>query len=116
MDFSTNRIARSMQSSVVKLSYFCNLHFHWLVHKITRTSPVVGFPKISQAATYQQREATERSDFKQIVISHGRGKKCGIVTMTNGTHPWSPVAQILRTSYPNHDGDRKTFQVMISTL
>jgi len=33
---------------------------------------------------------------KNLVNSHERGKKYGIMTTTNGTHPWSSVRQIFR--------------------
>ena len=35
---------------------------------------------------------------------------------TSGTYPWSFVTQIFHSGQPNHGGDRKTFEVMTSTL
>ena len=35
---------------------------------------------------------------------------------TGGTYPWSIVAQIFHNGQPSHGGDRKTFEVMTSTL
>jgi hypothetical protein len=49
------------------------------------------------------------------VISHEWGKDRKVL-MTSGTYPWSIVRQILRNGLPNHGGDRKTFEVMTSTL
>ena len=34
MPFSANQMVSSMQSSLVTLSYSCNHHFHWMVHRI----------------------------------------------------------------------------------
>ena len=34
---------------------------------------------------------------------------------TSGTYPWSFVTQIFHIGQPSHGGDRKTFEVMIST-
>jgi hypothetical protein len=34
---------------------------------------------------------------------------------TSGTYSWSFVTQIFHNGQPNHGGDRKTFEVMIST-
>ena len=39
----------------------------------------------------------------------------GSVT-TSGTYPWSLVKQIFHNGQPSHGGDRKTFEVMTSTL
>jgi hypothetical protein len=38
------------------------------------------------------------------------------VFMTTGTYPWSFVTQIFHSGQPSHGGDRKTFEVMTSTL
>jgi hypothetical protein len=38
------------------------------------------------------------------------------VLTTSGTYPWSLVTQILHSDQPSHGGDRKTFEVMTSTL
>jgi hypothetical protein len=38
------------------------------------------------------------------------------VFTTSGTYPWSFVTQIFHSGQPNHGGDRKTFEVMTSTL
>ena len=35
---------------------------------------------------------------------------------TSGTYPWSFVTQIFHNGQPSHGGDRKIFEVMISTL
>ena len=35
---------------------------------------------------------------------------------TSGTYLWSFVTQIFHSGQPNHGGDRKTFEVMTSTL
>jgi hypothetical protein len=32
-----------MHSSLVTFSFFCNRHFHWLVHRFTHTWPIMGF-------------------------------------------------------------------------
>jgi hypothetical protein len=37
------------------------------------------------------------------------------VLATSGTYPWSFVTQIFHNGQPSHGGDRKTFEVMIST-
>jgi len=36
-------------------------------------------------------------------------------SVTSGTYPWSFVTQIFHNGQPNHDGERKTFEVMTST-
>jgi hypothetical protein len=38
------------------------------------------------------------------------------VLATSGTYPWSFVTQIFLNGQPSHGGDRKIFEVMISTL
>ena len=38
------------------------------------------------------------------------------VFTTSGTYPWSFVTQIFHNGQPSHGGDRKTFEVMTSTL
>jgi len=38
------------------------------------------------------------------------------VLTTSGTYPWSFVTQIFHNGQPSHDGDRKIFEVMTSTL
>jgi len=38
------------------------------------------------------------------------------VLTTSGTYPWSFVTQIFRNGDPTHGGDRKTFELMISTF
>ena len=38
-----NRITRSMQSSVVTYSYWCNRHFDWRLYKVTCMWPVMEF-------------------------------------------------------------------------
>jgi len=38
------------------------------------------------------------------------------VFTTSGTYPWSFVTQIFHNGQPSHDGDRKIFEVMTSTL
>jgi hypothetical protein len=48
------------------------------------------------------------------VISHERGKNQNVFT-TSGTYPWSFATQIFHNGQPSHGGDRKTFEVMIST-
>jgi hypothetical protein len=49
------------------------------------------------------------------VISHERGKDREVLT-TSGTYPWSFVTQIFHNGQPSHSSDRKTFEVMTSTL
>jgi hypothetical protein len=51
------------------------------------------------------------------VISHARGKDWEMLT-TSGTYPWSFVTHtcIFHNSQPSHGGDRKTFEVMTSTI
>ena len=49
------------------------------------------------------------------VISHKRGKDREMLT-TNGTYMWLFVTQILHSGSVIHGGDRKTFEVMTSTL
>ena len=34
----------------------------------------------------------------------------------SGTYPWSFVTQIFHSGQPSHGGDRKSFEVMTSTL
>jgi hypothetical protein len=48
------------------------------------------------------------------VISHECGKDREVIK-TSGTYPWSFVSQIFKNGQPNHGGDRKTFEVMVST-
>jgi hypothetical protein len=38
------------------------------------------------------------------------------VLMTSGTYPWSFVTQIFHNGQPSHGGDRKSCEVMTSTL
>jgi hypothetical protein len=38
------------------------------------------------------------------------------VFTTSGTYPWLFVTQIFHNGQPSHDGDRKIFEVMTSTL
>jgi len=49
------------------------------------------------------------------VISREWGKDWEVFT-TSGTYPWSFVTQIFHNGQPSHGGDRKIFEVMISTL
>ena len=49
------------------------------------------------------------------VISCERGKDREVF-MTSKTYPWSSVIQIFHSGHPSHGGDRKTFEVMTSTL
>jgi hypothetical protein len=42
------------------------------------------------------------------------GTRC--VNMTHWTYPWSHVTRILSSGSPSHGGDRKTIEVMTSTL
>ena len=46
-------------------------------------------------------------------------RECGKdreVFMTSGTYSWSFVTPIFHNGQPSHDGDRKIFELMISTL
>ena len=49
------------------------------------------------------------------MICHERGKNREVLTIS-GTSSWSLVTQKLRNGQPSHGGDRKTFEVMTSTL
>ena len=49
--FSANRIAHSMQSSLVTSSYSRNRQFHWLVHRVNRMWPVLIFLQIFHTTT-----------------------------------------------------------------
>ena len=49
------------------------------------------------------------------VISCERGKDREVF-MTSKTYSWSSVTQIFHSGHPSHGGDRKTFEVMTSTL
>jgi hypothetical protein len=49
------------------------------------------------------------------VTSQERGKNREVFT-TKGTYPWSFVTHIFHKGQPSHGGDRKTFEVMTSTL
>ena len=51
---------------------------------------------------------------KNPMISNKIWKENGMATTTNRTYPWSSVTQIFRNGYQCHDGDHRTFQVMIS--
>ena len=48
-----------------------------------------------------------------LVISQERVKNQEVLT-TSGTYPYIHLQQIFHNSQPNHDDDRKTFQVMTS--
>jgi hypothetical protein len=49
------------------------------------------------------------------VISREGGKYLEVFT-TCETYPWSFVTQKFHNGQPSHDGDRKIFEVMTSTL
>jgi hypothetical protein len=49
------------------------------------------------------------------VISHERGKDREVFT-TSETYPWSFMTQIFHNGQPFHGGERKTFEVMTSSL
>ena len=51
---------------------------------------------------------------KHMTIKHKKGKDQIVIT-TNETYPWSSVADIFCNGQPNHDGERVTFEMMIST-
>jgi len=48
------------------------------------------------------------------VISQELGKDWEVFT-TSGTYPWSFVTHIFHNGQPSHGGNRKTFEIMIST-
>ena len=48
------------------------------------------------------------------LISQEWGKDWEVLT-TSGTYPWSFVTQIFQNGQPSHGGDRKTYEVIIST-
>ena len=51
---------------------------------------------------------------KNQMIGYDRGKNDGIATTTNGIYPWSSVRYFVKVIC--HCDDRKTFEVMTSTL
>jgi hypothetical protein len=58
----------------------------------------------------------EDDDWSKLyqTITHQLGKDREVIK-TRGTYPWSFVSQIFKNGQPNHVGDRKTFEVMVST-
>ena len=93
-------------------------HTHKTAERVTQTPPKTGDEltcsgRVSCSCSTRDTRCVNLAT--NPVISHEWGKDREVFT-TGGTYPWSFVTQIFHNGQPSHGGDRKTFEVMTSTL
>ena len=90
-------------------------HAHKIKDRVTRTPLKTGVNCGMVSSSCSTRGTRRVNLVKNTMISHEWGKDREVYA-TSGTYPWSFVTQIFYSGQPSHDGDRKTFEVMTSTL